>query len=237
MLCSKAREFLSLKLDGVLPPDATVKLEGHLEECADCREYRSDLTLGQRLLAATEPELPDNFDWKLQLRLSRTLRETAGEAAFPWGEKQRDVWGRIRNFGAAAAVGMAAVLTFALFVGPIGGPDFGSRAADPQRSDSSLTAQASDRLPLERSLGLTGLRRSGGLQQQVAGMSTIGSPRAGLDIDRGWSGGDLEDLRTINRLRAENRFLQTALWQAQRQLNQIQSRRDTTSQEALDPQE
>ena len=68
MRCNKAREFVSQELDAILPPDATGRLRDHLDACADCREYREDLLVGQRLFAATEPTLSENFEWKLQLR-------------------------------------------------------------------------------------------------------------------------------------------------------------------------
>ncbi len=51
MRCSKAHEFLSLEMDGVLPPDATVNLRDHLDECNDCSQYREDMLVGSRLLA------------------------------------------------------------------------------------------------------------------------------------------------------------------------------------------
>ena len=54
MRCNKAREFVSQELDAILPPDATGRLRDHLDACADCREYREDLLVGQPL-----PELDD----------------------------------------------------------------------------------------------------------------------------------------------------------------------------------
>ena len=51
MRCNKAQEYLSLEIDGLLPPDSLHELDRHLETCDDCLEYRADLQLGQRLLA------------------------------------------------------------------------------------------------------------------------------------------------------------------------------------------
>ena len=104
MRCNKAREYLSLEIDGVQPPDSLQELQQHLDSCADCLEYREDLLLGQRLLAATEPELPENFEWKLRLKLNQTIREAAGRADYPWQEERVDRWRWFRNFGSAAAV-------------------------------------------------------------------------------------------------------------------------------------
>ena len=120
MRCGKAREYVSQELDGALPPDATGKLRDHLDTCGDCREYRDDVLLSQRLLAATEPQLPDNFEWKLQLKLNQAIQQTAGETRYPWHEEVGDRWAWLRNFGAATAVGLAAVLALAMFFGPVG---------------------------------------------------------------------------------------------------------------------
>ena len=234
MRCSKAREFLSLEMDEMVPPDSTVDLERHLDACADCQEYRSDLLLGQRLLAATEPELPENFDWKLQLRLSQTLREAAGEAAFPWEEKSPDMWGWFRNFGTAAAVGMAAVLTFAILIGPSGTPNDPANPLAGTNPAATVADVSNDRLPLESQLRLNGLRIGTPVQQPVSGMSLRSAADSRLNLDRGWSGGDLEDLRIINRLRVENRHLTSALVQAQRQLRMKQAQLDTSGRKTLD---
>lgn len=120
MRCSKARDYLSRDLDGLLPPDATAGLLVHLDACGECRSFREDLQTGRRLLAATEPRLPDNFDWKLQLRLNQALQQRAGETAYPWLEDEpatrRGAWWPA--FGAATSVGLAAVLAVAVFMGP-----------------------------------------------------------------------------------------------------------------------
>lgn len=232
MRCNKAREGLSLEMDGRTPPDAAVALEQHLETCTDCREYRADLRLGRRLLSATEPELPENFDWKLQLRLNQTLKEAAGEVAYPWDDQRVDRWAWLRNFGAATAVGMAAVLTVAIFLGPSGTP----QGADPGSESPVVAASTTDRLPLEPNLRWSGLGNSGLRQQQVSGMTrTPVSSR--LRLEGGWSGGSSEDLVTISRLRSENRSLKGALLQAQWQIRQMEALLDTGGQKALDLQE
>ena len=123
MRCSKARDYLSRDLDGLLPPDATAGLREHVDACDACSAFREDLVLGRRLLAATEPHLPDNFDWKLQLRLNQALQQRAGETAYPWQEgsmPRRGSW--LPAFGAASSVGLAAVLAVAVLFGPQSGP-------------------------------------------------------------------------------------------------------------------
>jgi predicted anti-sigma-YlaC factor YlaD len=92
MRCAKAREHLSDQRDEQLGPDQIGHLDRHLDSCTECREYKADLALGSRLIAATEPELPANFEWKLQLKLNQTLQEAAGDAAYPWQEENADRW-------------------------------------------------------------------------------------------------------------------------------------------------
>ena len=128
MRCHKAKGYISQEMDEHLPPDVTVNLTGHLDSCTDCRQFREDLLLGRRAMSATAPELPDNFEWKLQLKLNQTLQRTAGETAFPWTETDQDKWRWARNFGAAAAIGMAAVLALAVFIGPENDPEQAGQA-------------------------------------------------------------------------------------------------------------
>jgi hypothetical protein len=53
-------------------------------------------------------------------------------------------------------------------------------------------------------------------------------------LDRGWSGRDLEDLRTIQNLRQDNEKLQRMLVQSTRQLQLMRAQLDTTKDNALD---
>ena len=227
MRCNKAREYISRELDALLPPDATGKLRDHLDGCAECREFRADILLGQRLLSVTEPKLPDNFEWKLQLRLNQALQQAAGEHAYPWPEERVDRWAAWRNFGAASAVGLAAVLALAMFFGPV------SPGQSPQSASVAHTmVGGSDRLPLFQPGG-------GGLSRQATQLpvSTAGagaSRRTGDYLDRGWSGTSSEDLITIYRLRAENQRLSSRLLQYQRVNEMMRAQLDTSAANALD---
>ncbi len=224
MRCNKAQEYLGLKLDGVLPPDATVKLTSHLDSCGDCRQFHEDLQMGRRMLQATEPQLPDNFDWKLQLRLNQALKETAGEVAYPWEDNPLDRWRWLRNFGSAAAVGMAAVLALAIFFGPT------EKSVMPVAYEQTISFQGGDRLPLEQKFNF-----GSGLGRQVSGGSVMNrSSRRAPNLSSAWSGNRMKDLRTIEALRRENRRLGTMLHQSQRQNSWMRAQFDTSNGNMLD---
>ncbi len=230
MRCNKAKEFISQDLDTVLPPAATGNLRDHLDGCTDCREYREDLLLGSRILAATEPQLPDNFEWKLQLKLNQAIQQAAGETHYPWQEEKVDRWVWLRNFGAATAVGLAAVLALAMFFGPVGQVNSSGPLAVRSASDS-VTAAQSDRRPLfQPSNG--GLSRQG-VQSMVSTGGSGVSGRGGY-LDRGWSGSNTEDLHTIGRLRLENQRLNFRLLQYQRANAIMRAQLDTSGTHALD---
>lgn len=234
MRCQKIREYISQEMDELLPPDVTGDLTSHLDSCSECRDYREDLLLGRRAIAATTPELSDNFEWKLQLKLNQTLQQTAGQTAYPWEETDPDKWRWFRNFGAAAAVGMAAVLALAMFLGPVGSPT-GDGLTD---SGSSSMAQAdgngagrTDRLPLYGGAASSrGLYRTG-IQRSVSAGGATGA--RGTIFDRGWSGHDVQDLRTIYQLRVQNEQLTRRLILQQQQMQGMRALLDTNEINAL----
>ena len=218
MRCNKAQEYLGLDLDGVLPPDSTIELTKHLDSCGECREFREDLMMGQRLLNATEPELPENFDWKLQLRLNQALKETAGEVAYPWEENPVDRGRWLRNFGSAAAVGMAAVLALAIFTGTT------DQTPMPAAYEQPVAFEGSDRLPLTQKFDFgssLGRQVSGGTPQRRTSNNIF-------NMDQGWSGHQMKDLRTIHALREKNRRLEKTLYQTQRQNIWMRAQLDTS---------
>jgi Putative zinc-finger len=229
MRCKKAQEYLGLDLDGVIPPDVTVEVTNHLDGCTDCREFREDLLLGRRILQATEPELPENFDWKLQLRLNQAIKETAGEVAYPWEEKPADRWRWWRNFGSAAAVGMAAVLALAIFTGPNTQP-----TVFPVASVQQAPSLGGDRLPLDQKYNF-----GNGFGRSVSSNKTSLQSPAGkrFNLDNGWSGLPVEDLRTINNLKEKNFRLNQLLRETQRQNVWMKARLDTSNHKPLDLEE
>jgi hypothetical protein len=162
----------------------------------------------------------------------------AGETAYPWAETDQDKWRWFRNFGAAAAMGMAAVLALAVFIGP----EYSSREAGPAVpgvSSSVVTpggAGSSDRLPLFVNQSRRGGLYGSGVQRPVAGGGTSRFSSGGL-IDRGWSGHDMEDLRTIQHLRIQNTQLNRVLFQQQQVIRGMRAQLDTIDTNALDLQQ
>jgi hypothetical protein len=237
MRCAKAREYLSHQLDDQLTPDCAGDLDAHLDDCPDCRAYQTDLAIGQRLLAATEPELPANFDWKLQLKLNQTLQQTAGEVAYPWQDENPDRWRWFRNFGAAAAVGMAAVLALAVFLGPMNESGTGALDGAVRVADSTPASTSSDRLPLT-----VNNRNSGGLYTQglMRNVSSGGQRFSSPNLGNGWTRSSIQDGRTIQLLRKQNNQLQQRLRYYDVEMRRLRAKLaelDTTEIQPLDTQD
>jgi len=238
MRCHKARNYISQEMDEHLPPDATVDLTEHLDSCLECREYRDNLLLGRKAIAATTPTLPDNFDWKLQLKLNQTLQHTAGANAYPWEESDPDRWRWFSNFGAAAAVGMAAVLALAMFLGPVDGPsDSGQMPSSDESSGVAHSnpggAGGTDRRPLFIDQSRRGGLYGPGMQRPVSVGGNSRSSAGGL-FDHGWSGHDMEDLRTIQHLRVKNEQLNRRVFLQEQMIRGMGAGLDTIDTNALD---
>lgn len=235
MLCRRARDWISLSLDGMLPPDRTVALLAHLERCAGCRAWREEVQVGQRLLAATAPRLSENFEWRLQLKLNQTLQEAARAATSPFAVPEQG-WRRWFQGAALASVGgVAVVVVLSLLFLPahrpapeyLALPAAPSSAVLPAGGDAriaagvagpetgTVTSTAGD--PTRTSLrpGARALSPvAGGVGREVD-LRFPATP-GGLFGREGWSGGNVDDLRTIIHLREQNRRLRDALTQAQR---------------------
>ncbi len=243
MRCNNAQEFLSLKIDGVLPPERAVELELHLEECSDCREFYADLAMGLRMLAATEPELPDNFDWKLQLKLNQALKDAVGETAYPWEEKSS---GRLRwfqNFGAAAAVGMAAVLALAIFAGP----SVDTMELSPGQTLNTRTAAAGavpwpggnssvsgDRRSLQPMFQSNGGLYGTGSKYSVATGQPVTIRGGSFSLNQALHGSSQKDQRLIRNLRSQLQYQHRILYQYQQEVKSLRAHLDTTGSMGVD---
>ncbi|MBK6899071.1 MAG: zf-HC2 domain-containing protein [bacterium] len=199
MLCTTARRLISQQMDGMLPAEKTPAFEEHLGRCAACREYRAELGLGRRLLQATAAEPTDAFEWKLQLRLNRTLQEAAAARTVPWEDAPHGAARWWRGFAASSLAGVAVTALVAVLVWPEGPriPTTSSRpaatvaavaepAATPTPS-ARLVTDLSDRLPLSgnrvRGASLGGGSLSGGfLGRPVSQGLLSGAPAAGVAV-------------------------------------------------------
>jgi hypothetical protein len=226
-----------LDLDGRIPPDKTISLEEHLARCADCRAHHADLQLGRRLLRATEPELPENFDWRLHLKLNQTLQAVAREATLPWDEPKATSWRWWRNFGLSAAGGLAVAAAVALFAVPqLSGT--GTHLNTPLNLNPATTYTASGEPPTAVPVTQDLTRRplipttqqwntAPNWRSVSQGSGTGLFDRNRPDLLSGWSSNGLADLRTITSLRDENQRLRNRLTQANRDLVLLQRQLDT----------
>ncbi len=233
MKCSRIQEWVSLEIDQQLPPENVRHLQDHLQACEDCRGFREDLQIGLRMLHATDPVLPDNFDWKLQLRLSQTLRETARDAEYPWHQEQSG-WRRwFARAGFSAGLGMAAVLAVAVLapgtVVPQG--DRGGSVAvaeEPLRLPVQTTANDdsfldSSRRPIE-SFGTFGSRNS--LSRSVSTGDGLGG--------RALSGFSDPGFQRIRRLEQEVQSMQRLMGKKDTEIMSLKARVDSLSGRAVD---
>jgi hypothetical protein len=231
MRCAKAREYLSHQLDEQLTPDRAGDLAAHLDACGDCRAYREDLLVGRRIMAATEPELPPNFDWKLQLKLNQALQQAAGEAVYPWRDETPDRWRWLGNFGAAAAVGLAAVLALAVFFAPLERTGSGRQIGSPRVADSTPVRSGDDRLPL----GLFDpRRRAGGNQGLMTNVSRDGQIYGGGSYQPTWTSRDYQERKIIYRQQQQIRQLQQEIQRYELENRRLWAELDTAGSRALD---
>jgi anti-sigma factor RsiW len=230
MRCGKARDWLSLALDGQLPPDRTISLEEHLEHCSACRGYRGDLEQGRRLLRATEPQLPAGFEWRLQLKLNQILQEAAQEAVLPWHESP---WRRGRWLAVASgstAVGLAAVLAFALLL-----PSAASRNIT---GSPHLTTDGEAAVPVAEH-GVNPATWLPLMDNRTSGFSSLpvdtrdqrpGVQRARDPFANFWSGRSMQDLKTIGELRQRYQQLWMTYELTRRELQTLKASLDSTAQ-------
>ncbi len=240
MNCRKARQWISLERDGQLDPQHVTALQGHLQRCTDCQEYRSELGLGLRMLAATEPQLPETFDWKLQLRLSQALREAAREKAYPWPEESAGWRPWLGRAGLSAALGLAAVLAVAVVA-----PDRMAPVLGGEQVQVSVAAQSA-RLPLQDDPGAETLddatRRP--LDARLAGGLSRLAGAGGPDLQRrvsgaalrqpSWSGDRDQDLLRILRLEQDLEALRRRLAARDRTIQTLQARLDSLTAQTVD---
>ncbi len=243
MTCNRMREWISLECDGHLEPERVPRLLAHLEACEECRTYRSDLQLGQRLLRATQAEPAEGFAWRLQLRLNNALKDAAREAAAPWPVPSYS-WRRwLGPFAVASSVGLAAVLAVALFTMPATG------VRGPIATGEQVAVDGLARVPLAGQGATEFFDRSRRPLTPAASTSRVfgayGNPyqqtvsleRGGGLSANGWNGLPSGDLVRLQRLQQENDILRHRATQAELRSQRLQARLDSLSFRPLDNQQ
>ncbi len=72
MQCPRAKRLFSPYLDGALTGAEMLALQGHLSECAGCKEHYESLRATQELLVSVpRPKAPKDLTLKLQVAISR----------------------------------------------------------------------------------------------------------------------------------------------------------------------
>ncbi len=233
MKCSKVQEWISLEMDEQLAPENVRPLQDHLLACDECRGFREDLQIGLRMLHATDPELPENFDWKLKLRLSQTLRETARDAEFPW-HREESGWRRwVARASLSAAMGLAAVLAVAVLA-PGQMVSLGDRGGSVALADQPLrlpvqTSESSDsfldasRRPIQ---AFPNFGANNGLQRNVSS----GDPLGGST----WRGFADHDLERIRQLEQDLVSMRRRMGAKDQEIGQLKATVDSLTDQAVD---
>ncbi len=232
MLCFTSRKLINQEMDGLLPARKLRSLEEHVGRCTACAGYRGDLERGRRLLRATTAEPSESFEWTLQLKLNRAMKEAAGNG-IPWEEPSRGPADWLRSFAFSSLAGVAVAVAFAIWVMPhtVGSPSatgeyqIAETVADGSVSPVTLSAGDSDRRSLNQPRYRTLLPGAGGFGQTVSG-GRVTRPnlldRSGW-VPSTWSGADIEDLTAIANLRDENGRLRFMLQQMQSENTNLKS--------------
>ena len=82
VLCERAHEWISLRLDGELSELAQKMLESHLARCVQCREFQAEVVTMTRLIRAAPLERPEqDFALPRGIRFGLSARRLAAVAA------------------------------------------------------------------------------------------------------------------------------------------------------------
>lgn len=231
MKCHRIQQWISEEIDGQLAPEHVAPLAEHLQSCEECRTFGEDLRIGTRMLHATEPTLPDDFDWKLQLRLSRAMRDAARHS-HPWQEAPSRWRPWLLRAGISGSVGLAAVLTLALLLPADtmtsgGGSNLMAELTArrlPMQVEAPTPVIDATRRPLQVDFGnlsaYRGFQRTVSSRNELAA-GTIGS-MAGLEVAR------------IRKLEQDNETLRRLLFGKDRQIQYLQAQLDSLTRRAVD---
>lgn len=231
MKCNRFQQWISQEMDGQLAPEHVTPLAEHLQSCDECRGFRHDLQVGVRILRATEPTLGDDFDWKLQLRLSRAMRDAARQS-HPWQDAPSRWRPWLTRAGISGAVGLAAVLSLALLLPPDVMTSGAGTATVAERTSRRLPMQQTvehggvdaTRRPLQVDFGTSG--SYAGFQRSVSGRGDFGAG----SLTRV----DTPEVVRIRRLERDNETMRRLLFGKDRQIQFLQAQLDSLTRRAVD---
>ena len=138
MICEKALELMSARLDGELTPEEAEELQAHLEACPECRRAMDALEGLEHQVSALREPAPEGLKKGVLYRID----QATGKAKAP----------KRRWFGPGTAIGAVAavlVLLVGLGVVPMKGMQ---REAAPNAADSAAPGRAltpADTAPME----------------------------------------------------------------------------------------
>ena len=132
MICEKALELMSARLDGQLAPEEAAELQAHLDACPECRRVMEAMEgLDEKLSQLREPA-PEGLKKGVLYRID----QASGKAKPP----------KRRWFGPGTAIGaVAAVLVLLVGLGVV--PLRGMESAAPEAADSAAPGAADSVLP------------------------------------------------------------------------------------------
>lgn len=232
MKCNRIQQWISQEMDGQLAPEHVAPLAEHLQACDECRGFRQDLQVGVRMLRATEPTLGDDFDWKLQLRLSRAMREAA-QQSHPWQDAPSRWRPWLTRAGISGAVGLAAVLTLAVLLP--------SDTMLPGTGTATMAELTSRRLPLQSAAAVQGVtdatRRP--LQVDFGQAGRFRGFQRSVSTGSDFGGGSLASVENlevmrIRQLERENETMRRLVFGKDRQIQFLQAQLDSLTRRAVD---
>ncbi len=234
MRCSKAREDISLDLDGQLPPDRAAGLTRHLDDCGECRELPRGPGDGSPSAGGGRAGAVGELRVAPPAALEPDPRPGRGPGHPSLGRRRRRARRLVAQLRRCRRRGHG---------GRPGGGHDGRPARRRTRATSPITgrvAPAAARRQRRRPArpGDATAPGAGSARPPASARSPRRRRRSWAVGRPGWTGAgpyrSVDDLRNLARIQQENRQLRGLVVQLQRQLQGMQSPLDTASIPAVD---
>jgi hypothetical protein len=176
MRCRQAESLISLVLDDAAGEYQRQQLAEHLSRCEHCRAHEEILRKGRRGLQQSLVDPPENFEWKLALKIQKALRD---------GARSRDERSSGRAFWTPALVSALVVAAVVVGVGLLSLDDPRSLPSSAEETISSPLRVVGGGQESGRELDLSGAVPAGRLDVDLRGsdfgIRTVGGadPAAG----------------------------------------------------------